>query len=723
MFRIRLLWMAALAALTVSGCSCGGDDPPSCDTTICGAHQLCSSGVCAPACEAGYAWNGSACEASATATCQAAPAPGSIALRCEMENRTCAEATPGQAECTTCLASHVEVAGACELRQTCTELACSAQNRRCEAEPNGRCTGCLDGFVEDGTICRAPTTCDDTMCMPGFTCVDGGGRDAECRMGTCGADEVPSATGGRCVRCILSCDGRPGGTGNIYQTSATLADTCVCETEPGYFWDEGAAGGGDIRPCDADGDGWVRLTARRALEELNDPALRVNARCELRRIDRVRLDNDEGQQRDILLPQQVSLYEPERLDDQELLADAITQGSLPMYQGRALAAEELNTLTKACVWKSTQEQAADFNQNGVEDVDEAHLDPRLDDANDPLSPLYDFTYFIELDRGWYEGDGPVGRYVIREKRRSAAEPDEGQRLSLAYDPGDGGEHWRRCERARDAAYQPAQPGYDFGAQDDPLVWNGMGHHSQFRCLRIVPSPTGASNEAAPAELDAAWTLNGCTAGGTNPPVGGAVNPSDPALNCVVTAAPDPRTSTTAPVMLAAAKYLPYDDEFTSYGRPAYVRGCINTCAEHPARCPGYDPGAATNRAQCVGEPTDFGRLGCGCGRGFAGADCELSCAGDLVSAASDGVGHLFTSADLTLAPRGGTWLCGSIVAAASDPLTAQVGGSTVTWSLRGEVPAAETIPTDELCAPVDGGTADGGTPDGGCAWRVRPATF
>ena len=57
------------------------------------------------------------------------------------------------------------------------------------------------------------------------------------------------------------------------------------------------------------------------------------------------------------------------------------------------------------------------------------------------------------------------------------------------------------------------------------------------------------------------------------------------------------------------------------------------------------------------------------------------------------------------------------IAALAGTMAGQVSGSTVSWSVRGEVPATETIPTTELCGAPDGGASGSG--DAGCAWRVR----
>ncbi|HMX93616.1 MAG TPA: ATP-binding cassette domain-containing protein, partial [Elusimicrobiota bacterium] len=113
-----------------------------------------------------------------------------------------------------------------------------------------------------GGACRARRTCADLTCDPGLTCVDSAPADAECRnTANCPAGEAPRVDGTGCVSCRITCTGRAGGTGQVYTALATQADVCICETMPGFFWDDGAPGGGDIRTCDADRDGWVRETA------------------------------------------------------------------------------------------------------------------------------------------------------------------------------------------------------------------------------------------------------------------------------------------------------------------------------------------------------------------------------------------------------------------------------------------------------------------------------
>ena len=709
--------MVLLVAGSLSGCSCGS---ATCADISCAEHQLCQEATsttaagCQPACERGFAWSGTACTPAASATCLPAPAEGSIALRCTMEHRVCAEATPGAASCTSCLTDFVDVAGACEMKTPCASLGCAAQNRACSESPNGHCTDCLAGLVEDspGGACRMPKTCADLTCMPGFSCVEGAGADASCRMGGCGPNAAPKANGNGCVSCRIDCSNRTGGTGQLYLDRATLADTCICESAPGYFWDDGAPGGGDLRPCDADGDGWVRVNAKRPLENQADQAVRVNARCTVRTIGAYVLENDRAQVKEVMVDPPLALYEPERNDDQGLLDDAVAQGTLPTYGGRALRAEELSALTKACVWKSSTQQKADFNENSFEDVDEGHDDPAQVNPNNPLARFGDFSYFIETHRSWYEppGAGLFGRIHIREKLRGSTQND-GFELAIGYAPGDGQDHWKTCDRQTDAEYRPGKPGFDFAKYADPSGF-GMSHHSQFRCLRLVSQSSGKPNEVTLTEAAQAWSISRCTPAGTHPPVA-ADDVSDPVLSCASIAAanlPDPRTSTTAPVLWGAAKYQPYDDLFTTdYALSSYLRGCVSECTEYPFRCPGFNPDLSLNTSQCVGQLGDFGRLACGCGSNYAGPGCEFACSGTLTRTPS-GVGNLFLSDDFGPAPRAGMWMCARLSVSTGEILSAVTGTST--WSLRGEVPG-HLAPTQSLCQ-------DGGACAQGFALRADP---
>ncbi|MFO0726360.1 MAG: hypothetical protein U1E65_21420 [Myxococcota bacterium] len=644
------------------------------------------------------------------ATCLPAPAAGSILSTCEAGNRACVTESSTAAHCGACKPTFTEVGGQCQASMDCATLNCGAQHRDCDPNPNGHCTACSMGFVEEAGACRAAKTCADLTCDPGKTCVANPNGDAECRaLAVCGQNQAPKADGSGCVTCQINCGARLGGTGMIYSTVTTLGDLCICETQPGFFWDDGAPGGGDIRPCDRDRDGWVRDTARKYIDG-QDVALHENARCTVRTIDKFRLVNDALQSLDVTLPTPKALYEPERNDDQGLLDDEVVQGHLPRY-GRNLKAEELNALTKACVNRRTREEHADFNLNNVEDVDEGHDDPAfMDTPGNPQGSFSNFAYFIEAYRGWYEApaNGELyGAYVIREKSRSTSEPDPGLLLPLVQDPAEGDEYWRLCVRARDPDYMPAKAGFDFAKYTTVTSSTvfGFGHHSQFRCLRVVSQASANPQEVTVTAAQEQWTLNQCEAQATHAPVGNGLNPSDPELVCQrLMAIPDPRTSTTPPVVWGIARYLPEDDSFNQYSaghaprgkQPAYTRGCINECARFPFNCPGYDPDPTANRAVCTGLVNGFGRLACGCAKGAGGTQCEIGCAGDLSSGAD---GYLFTPMDYDPVSREGYWLCGHPSTTVEDPTDGN-------YTVRGEVPSAVT-PSAPLCE-IDTGSGCSG---------------
>ncbi|HEY3444906.1 MAG TPA: hypothetical protein VGK67_01030 [Myxococcales bacterium] len=730
-----------------------------CQETTCKAHQACTPATgtaaaqCAAACTDGYAWDGAAlvcvapgCEQlgcasknrecvgdagarscagclqgyaeDATsqecvtwATCDATPPQASIAADCAAKFRLCLENFPGQAACTDCLDGHVEVNGLCETKVTCAEVGCAAYDRLCEELPNAHCTTCVAGYLEDPASknCRKPLKCKDLpACPSGQICFESNnGGDAACRSASdCGADSAPTE-GGACAPCPRDCASREGGVGP-YLARATKFDTCICETKPGYFWDPGNYGG--IRACDADRDGWVKVQAWAVLVG-DDEVLKTNARCEVRVVDRIVLHNLAGQARTVALTTALSLYESQRNDEQSLLDDAYhsSPAKLPQYPGGALKVEELNSLTKYCTPATALGQSVDFNDNGKDDVDEWQKDPSLVDASDPIKAFSDYSYFAELNRGWYEGPAAgqsAGSYHIAEKSRASNALD-GQRVELHYGPLPAGkDYWRSCDLKRDSAWRSdlsKEAGMDFGQFATPVEpqtgddlaglpeWTGMNLSSQFKCLKIVASvdpATALPNEITKADAEANYKINTCPRTGvwgpdTLPTGAAAANPSEPSLSCTVVATvTDPGLSPNGPpVYLAAANYQPYRDQFNALSGE-YVRGCVNECREHPgadpawgkAGCPGYAEGMF-NRAQCVGDTTNFGKLVCGCGMSFLGSSCEQGCpAANLMSN--------YTG----LAPRKGTWLCGRTTLSQGVTLK-EPTGATTTYKLLAEVPS------------------------------------
>jgi hypothetical protein len=421
--------------------------------------------------------------------------------------------------------------------------------------------------------------------------------------------------GSICVTCAGLCTA-PGETG-VLEPKTTLSGRCVCQTRDGYYW-EGASL--STSPCDADHDGWVAQAARSSIES-SDPVIRTNARCQVRSIDRFVLVNQRGESLDVLLPGNLELYEPDRLDDEGLdsYRGAPDEGGVPLYGASKPPARALNPLTKYCA-------AGDFNGNGAPDALEWQTDPSLKDF-----PFTAFAYFAELHRGWYESvpGQPSGRYVIREKARVGQGEDDDPVPGL-YDPtqeqGDVGP-LLRCEVWPDpryvsgdessnnvgldfARFSPYPGSLDFAHRviDDatglPLViptpkpgevhFTGMNHHSQFRCVQIpVPMPFSPS----PGQLAGYDFLdeNGVlkfqmnTAGSSqteHPPVTDPLVTPNP-FDVSVPWSPVPTEELANPpansiVGWAAVRYRPdsrpYRDDAT------YQGGCVNQCTASSYRC-------------------------------------------------------------------------------------------------------------------------------------------
>mgnify|MGYP007049770365 FL=1 len=682
------VWDAAALTCVAPGCEllgcasqhreCLGDEGArSCGGGVDG-HAEDASGACVP-------W----------ATCDATPAQASIGAACAAQFRQCLENFPGQAACVDCVDGYVEVDGTCEEKKTCAEIGCAASDRLCEELPNAHCTGCVAGYIEDPTSkeCRAPLKCRDRPpCPTGQICFEAtASTDALCLAASdCGTDAAPTV-GGACAPCPRDCAQREGGIGP-YLTAATLYDTCVCETEPGYFVDPGSYGG--IRACDADGDGWVKVQAWAVLVG-DDPVLKANARCDVRTIDRIVLHNTKDQQRTVSLNPALWLYESQRNDEQGLLDDAYhaTPPLLPAYPGRRLKAEELNSLTKVCVSPSENGQVVDFNDNGKDDVDEWQKDPSMADPANPIKGLAEWAYFLELYRGWYEppAEGEAaGRYHIAEKSRLSGAAD-GMRLELNYGAlPPGKDYWRQCDLKADADLSADKnAGMDFEQYAAEPQWAGMNIASQFKCLKLIATSAQKMlpNQVTKAQAESGtYKINVCSASGasygpaTLPAGAAAANPSDPALTCTVTTTVvDPQASTTkgSPAYLAAINYLDYlPDNGTSY-----ARGCVNECAEYPDRCPGFNPVKIFNSSQCIGDPTNFGFLHCGCSLSSLGDSCEYGCPSkDLMLAFSE------------VSPRTGIWLCGrtSLTEAVEQQ---QPQGSGTSYKLQGGIPALPTTAT------------------------------
>ena len=296
--------------------------------------------------------------------------------------------------------------------------------------------------------CTARITCVDLTCGMDEFCVESTtGGDATCVTSTCGATEAFDRNSGMCVSCGIDasdCD-QVGHTGRIWPFSRDGGE-CVCETEPGFYFDTSSAL--IPRECDADGDGWIVAGARPFLEH-PDEAVRENARCNLRTIDRVTLQNDLNQRLDVQLCLEglvaapdgpcaevapIDLYESAILDDHDAIDAA--PGFFPRYQdgtgtGRGLDAVELNPLTRACV-----SSGGDFNNNGLPDIEESHdADTTMLGLTGTERTFYQLAFFVELNRGWIEErpSAEYDRYVVAERSRCDVGMSGEVPFPLAYD--------------------------------------------------------------------------------------------------------------------------------------------------------------------------------------------------------------------------------------------------------------------------------------------------
>lgn len=404
---------------------------------------------------------------------------------------------------------------------------------------------------------------------------------------------------GVCVACSLTCN-QVGQTGAIFPL-LTSDGRCMCASEPGHF-NSGSSGIGTY-PCDADGDGWVRDSAKAALESA-DLAVKANARCTLRRVDEIVLKNEKLQTfslyptvkgtdltTDVALRNgTLPLYESVR-NDEQLLLDGSTK--VPPYgSGRSLRAGEVNSLTKACVTT-----IADHNDNGIADVEEWAAPPVTQITVGPQSAGRDefrnvyarLSYFVELDRAWFETTIPstdgvtvVGRYHIDERSRNANSD-----IALTNNPAAGNDsYWKICRRFRDSFFADGSDAatFDFASLSGPNqgpVWGGMLHHSQFKCIKIVSDTEFAALTAQQQRTQLykqsvdnvgtlKWDPNACSVIGTLDPVGtDPINPRTPSLSCTY--------QTTTP---AVNQVLWVASNYQSYSNPGeYTRGCINECVE------------------------------------------------------------------------------------------------------------------------------------------------
>lgn len=557
------------------------------------SHEDASCGEC----RAGMLEVGGRCFPVPNATCLDDGSEASILEACESEGRSCV-AVEGGASCGSCLGDLVEDPRSreCVPFISCETLECDGENRHCVEDPQGRCGDCLPGYSEDPATggCKPVRTCAEIECGPGEQCSEATEvSDAFCHP-ECGPHERWS--GSQCTPCP-PCDGE-GEDGVWPAPSATGA--CICRTLPGYFYS--SAGDVGTFPCDADGDGWVRESARLAMES-EDPAIRANARCSLSTIDAVRLVNERGQTKEVPLAKPLELYETDRNDDPAILGVHWNRKALPAYNadGSIVQAHELNRFTKLC-----HDPRADYNDNGIPDVEEWADHPLGPAMRPEQQPFNQFSYFLELAIGHFEPPAPGrehGTWVIQERPRLATASDGPSVIAISY-PEEADSYWQQCEVRRDPRWGevPDPVGMDFAAYSAPgnPDFEGMNHHSQFKCLVVRDqvradstfefTPTGIASEG--------FALNRCRGLGDGTGAyqecqlvdSATVQPGDVLWGGVP-------YRDYGPTPYVTAETIRYFDEMAELwgvdfpivgGVEGYQGGCVNACEDALAQCPGFD---------------------------------------------------------------------------------------------------------------------------------------
>jgi hypothetical protein len=578
-------------------------------------------------CKEGWVDNGGTCFVT---SCNPAE-PGSIVALCAGIRRAC-DASATSAACGACLPGNLEDAQhICRELRSCDpqDLDCAGKLRSCEGSlPTQSCGACVPGAQvdpQDPTRCVPSPTCTTTTCSdPTPFCIDDGGGAHHCEAAKCGPGEAWSTftSPPSCVTCYVNCtDSSESKTGRVWPYTLQGSTECLCETKPGSYWENA---GKTTYACDRDGDGWVRKEGREKVRS-SDAALRQNARCSLRTIDRFALENEYRQRMEIFLCKgdpffatdvarcpsglrTLDLYETARNDDQSLL-DRSNDAVAPLYRangvGRRLRANEVSSLTRACI--ST---TADYNDNALSDIGEWHGNMT---ATDPDQLLFqNFGYYLELDRGHFEVGASVfsGSFVIQERPRCDAQAGK---LALNYGPA-AGEYWKECARSRDATYNGADQTPDLGMEF--ARWSCEGASGT---CPIPPPPTETAPQAGQVPAHGACQVSGplvdseCVQSGAQwPCVNGAVwrgMSHHSQFKCVVVSS---SPSTTEPHLAAA-----------DINGKNYV---LNMCR---VSCP---PGDPTCAADCSG-------LGCAASSGAPQSAPEtnepvLSCAAQ--ASAADG---------------------------------------------------------------------------------------
>lgn len=653
--------------------------------------------------------------------CQALPAYGPDAI---CDHGHCSNMTTHP-----CVGDEHNPDGSCVTPATCETYGCANEHRECSDYPAAHCMGCLAGFVDHGGVCVAALTCADHPCAPDLCSEDAEHRTDRvcspaalgCAAGSVKHEYIPD----KCVTCVPECTAMLGSSGETVDR-AISGTTCACETVDGYFLSMGEGGGTvSLEPCDGDGDGWVRdavLGLPKFAELGYDPLyyteLYRNNRCVIRYITQMELQSEDGLiVGTVTLPTPIPMVESTRNDDDSVLG-SISQNDqdpeyLPTYGigGRQLRASEINGLTKVCV-----SPKADANDNGVADIDERHEDSTADYRNafhnDVALALKDFTYFMEMNEGWFVQAGGVhawvaggnyveGKFIIRERSR-AGSLEAKATGALAVTPYDknvpdvaaaefetgGNNQWRTCERFQDSAYASRKasrlPLYgldfarfsassvDFDKTNSVAAPAGMGHHSQFKCLLVDDTPRQNPPAYVVESSDANLKYSGseCIAAeGSVAVVHDGQTVTIPQLEC------------SKKEFVAQARV---GWGVVNFATGLYENGCADESLYFKARCPGFDP-ENTDITRSDADRSNFGHLLCGCGISYGGLECNRGCAADQLFV-EPGYEEKLVPASSRL-----YWMCGSFSGGATIDDAPSVDG----YTLRGDF-SRPFIGDDEL---------------------------
>jgi formylglycine-generating enzyme required for sulfatase activity len=543
--------------------------------------------------------------------CNSDDSERSILNTCEAEHRGCRMVDEKSAECTECEAGYVDVNGICEKIITCEMLICEKDHKECEDKPNGHCTDCFEGFEKNivtgecscpsGKIlnyetgaCESLIKCSDITCLEDEFCL----KETLSTHALCSRCEEGFAWDNhksKCVQCPL-CVGT-GETGRVFPF-ISLQGHCVCETERGYFHSSSAPIG--TRKCDADGDGWVTEEAKSAINASDDTAEKLNARCDVRYIDRMILQNELNERKIVRISDipgenltRVPLYEPKNRDVETFLVDDAVFGGTtinyaPKYgeSGVLFTASDLNPMTKACSSANENSYMADYNANGIYDIDETGW--KTTEGKDSFQKIYTrFSYYTELHRGWFEKDknSKYGGFVIAEKSRSEFAPEDNS-VPLNYGSKNESKYWRKCMRWQDADYSDSPGVFPYGLDfanysekekcnpGNEGSWCGMHHHSQFKCVRILKDSESLDPEyphhIKAGDITDKWLVNKCDSEliSFKPVTPGVKNPSDRKITCADYL--DPEES---PVIWLNVEY----ETVVNADLYEYKRGCISEC--------------------------------------------------------------------------------------------------------------------------------------------------